>query len=286
MRLFVRFLRSQLWAYAVFAGLTFTTTDLWSQNSPKPLLVEEVSGLLRSGVSSKRILDIARERCLAFTLEPSALAALRAAGATEQLLVSLNSVCGPAVEPPAQVVGDSEDPTPKPPVKTGRRPARAPRTWRIVAGVAASRFWPLEMDTESERVAFAGLSGLPTIELGFSTPTYGVRARYSTVTGPGDPQPALGEMASLELTTPLDQSLYGFVGMALRMNEETDLNIFTPVGGIGIALHPRGLPAWITVETNLYGGGFDAFYNFERGESEWVKRAPAFELNAGVRLVM
>ncbi|HEX6533923.1 MAG TPA: S1C family serine protease [Gemmatimonadaceae bacterium] len=57
--------------------------------------LDDIAGLLRSHVPSRRILALARENCLSFTMTPAATARLKRAGATASLLKGLAGVCDP-----------------------------------------------------------------------------------------------------------------------------------------------------------------------------------------------
>jgi Outer membrane protein beta-barrel domain len=85
------------------------------------ITLEEMAGLLRSNVSSARVLTLAQERCVAFHPTGEALATLRQAGATAELLEGLRTpnLCtttGPTPVPPppaADTAGGALPPLPR-----------------------------------------------------------------------------------------------------------------------------------------------------------------------------
>lgn len=57
--------------------------------------LDDIIGLLRSHVPSRRILTLAKQNCLSFSMSASATARLKRAGATATLLKGLEGVCNP-----------------------------------------------------------------------------------------------------------------------------------------------------------------------------------------------
>lgn len=71
-----------------------------AQNPRRPLLKDEVVELLKGGVSSRRVADIAHDRGINFELTPEAEDELRGAGATDELIRTLQELA----PKPAQIV--------------------------------------------------------------------------------------------------------------------------------------------------------------------------------------
>ena len=63
--------------------------------TPEALTLAEIIQLKKSRVSTSRILESAREYCIAFVVDDAAERELRAAGADDQLLDGLRQSCGP-----------------------------------------------------------------------------------------------------------------------------------------------------------------------------------------------
>ena len=80
------------------------------------ITLEEMAGLLRGNVSSARVLTLAQERCVASLPTAEALATLRQAGATPELLEGLRNpnLCattGPTPVPPPAAGAMNRAPT-------------------------------------------------------------------------------------------------------------------------------------------------------------------------------
>jgi S1-C subfamily serine protease len=89
--------RAALAIILVLAVLTSTVTGAHAQSAAYSL--DDVEGLIASGVAPERILEITRRSCIAFELSEDNTDRLRAAGAEQSLLSALRTVCSPAEQP-------------------------------------------------------------------------------------------------------------------------------------------------------------------------------------------
>jgi TM2 domain-containing membrane protein YozV len=81
-----------LWYLPLLAvGIVFTP-DV-SRAQQRPLSTEDIAELVRGEVAPGEILNIARPRCVSFRIDSTAETALRSAGADNQLIQGLRSVC-------------------------------------------------------------------------------------------------------------------------------------------------------------------------------------------------
>jgi DNA-binding beta-propeller fold protein YncE len=101
----VRTAACMLAVVVVFCTTLFPLTAS-AQNPRKPLSKDEVVELLKGGVSSGRVADIARDRGINFELTPEAEDDLRGAGATDELISTLQEL---APKPTQIVVETSPD---------------------------------------------------------------------------------------------------------------------------------------------------------------------------------
>jgi hypothetical protein len=73
-----------------------------AQEQRRPLQLADVQGLLESGVSTRRILELVGQSCLGFRITAANTIVLRSNGADEELITGLNAACTRLTEGPSQ----------------------------------------------------------------------------------------------------------------------------------------------------------------------------------------
>ena len=81
-----------LWYLPLLAVAIFFTPGV-SRSQQRPLSTDDIAELVRGQVDPGEIVNIARPRCISFRVDGTAETALRDAGANNQLLQGLRSVC-------------------------------------------------------------------------------------------------------------------------------------------------------------------------------------------------
>lgn len=88
-------IRRSVLRVAALGAVLLGTPAIATAQASSAYSLDDIAGLLRSHVPSRRILTLARQNCLSFTMTPSATARLKRAGATASLLKGLAGVCDP-----------------------------------------------------------------------------------------------------------------------------------------------------------------------------------------------
>jgi S1-C subfamily serine protease len=91
--------RAAMATVLLLAALASSVPPAHAQSTAYSL--DDVEGLIASGVAAERILEITRRSCIGFELSQGNTDRLRAAGAEPSLLAALRTVCSPAAQPTA-----------------------------------------------------------------------------------------------------------------------------------------------------------------------------------------
>jgi len=116
-RMFVSVRRPTIWWAALICALLWLPSGRGQQRPPSPLTENAVIGLLKAGVSSRRIATLVRQRGIGFKLTPEVENQLRRAGADIYVLETLRELSPipvgstPQSQPPEKSAATSAVPT-------------------------------------------------------------------------------------------------------------------------------------------------------------------------------
>lgn len=146
-------LRNAKWT--LFALLILAMVSKSVQAQAKPYSLHDITELLKGGVPSARILDLAQKSCITFELTPDMSEVVKSAGGDAVLIAALRSVCrrNPVMK------GEVDSPRPKPKVvsKVVKPPVISPvKEPPVPASSGTLKYYRYELQTMSGDARYAG----------------------------------------------------------------------------------------------------------------------------------